>query len=269
MLLWCHGGSGDVEVNGVRYPIDPDLFYFMPWNHHVVYHPCSTMPLMLSGIHLIPDLPPGEPVYFSVPHHPRERFKKTHIRRDARIPELDGLVHGIWQSHTTLCLLAEYILHWYRREVPTEEAARWLARQLIGEIRLAGHGTVEAAPQLPERLQRILGHIWNHLHLPLGADELAAQGRCTPSTVQRLFTKYLNDNPTSYIQKRRMEKAAYLLADTVYSIAEIGRLVGIRDPYYFSKLFRKVHGITASEYRRHKVSSQEFPEGMKPSLPYL
>jgi hypothetical protein len=211
MLLWCHGGEGEIEINGIVYPINEDHFYFTPWNHHVTYYPDSATPLSLSGIHLIPDLPRGEPVYFAVPHAPRERFTQNHVRRDAPMLGLEGLIHGAWQNHVPLSLLSEYILHWYRNGTPDEETARWLAQQLIKELQQATHSDSRVSNQLPERLQRILGHIWNHLHVPLSIAELASTGRCTPSTVQRMFHKYLGDTPTGYIQKRRMAKAAELL----------------------------------------------------------
>ncbi len=74
MLLWCHGGVGEVEANGVMLPINAQRFYFFPWNHHVTYYPGNETPLSLSGIHLVPDQPLGEPVYCAVPHNTEERI---------------------------------------------------------------------------------------------------------------------------------------------------------------------------------------------------
>ena len=254
MLLWCHGGDGEIEVNGITYPINDQRFYFLPWNHNVTYYPGTAARLSLAGVHLIPDLPIGEPVDFAVPHLPEERFGKDTSRRDARITGLEGLILGMWQDHASLSLLAEYIVHWYRNGVPTEEAARWLARQLIMELQQIPTKPIDDSMQLPERLQRILGFVWNHLHLPIRAEDLANAGECNASTVQRLFQQHFADTPTRYIQKRRIEKATHLLADTLFPVAEIGQLVGIKDPFYFSKLFHRFHGITATQFRRHSTS---------------
>ena len=259
MLLWCHGGEGQIEANGVRLPINDHQFYFLPWNHHVTYYPGQKTPLSLSGIHLIPDQPLGEPVYFAVPHRPEEIIRSDSPRRDAPIDGLEGVVFGQWQDHVTLSFLAEYIVHWYRNGVPAEDEARWLAKQLIHELRQALPMPIDVGMQYPERLQRILGYIWNHLHLPFAVSDLAVEGRCDTSTIQRLFQKYFHETPTRYIQKRRVEKAGYLLADTLYSVAEIGRMVGIKDPYYFSRLFRKIYGMTATQYRRHSASLTQEP----------
>jgi AraC-like DNA-binding protein len=65
----------------------------------------------------------------------------------------------------------------------------------------------------------------------------------------RLFRRHLGCTPLAYVQRTQMEHAARLLATTDLPAKEIGRQVGIGDPYYFSKLFRKVRGETATAYR--------------------
>jgi len=45
-----------------------------------------------------------------------------------------------------------------------------------------------------------------------------------------------------------IQRAKDLIRATTLTFAEIGRLAGIDDPYYFSKLFRRIEGITPTEY---------------------
>lgn len=46
-----------------------------------------------------------------------------------------------------------------------------------------------------------------------------------------------------------MEKAKSLLIEGEYSISEISAMVGYPDIYYFSKLFKKVEGLSPENYR--------------------
>ena len=46
-----------------------------------------------------------------------------------------------------------------------------------------------------------------------------------------------------------MKKAAELLLENRYTVAEVSYKIGIEDPFYFSKCFKKVVGITPSEYK--------------------
>ena len=54
---------------------------------------------------------------------------------------------------------------------------------------------------------------------------------------------------TQYVNKQRTEKAKELLRSTALPIKIISLNVGITDYAYFSKLFRKMEGTSAVEYR--------------------
>jgi AraC-like DNA-binding protein len=52
-----------------------------------------------------------------------------------------------------------------------------------------------------------------------------------------------------WIIERRMTEARRLLSDTRLTIAEIARRVGISDPGYFSRQFRRTHGVSPRKWR--------------------
>ena len=54
----------------------------------------------------------------------------------------------------------------------------------------------------------------------------------------------------AYITLKRMERARSLLADPDLSIARIALLTGYGDYTYFCKVFRKVHQVTPTGFRR-------------------
>lgn len=250
MLLWSLGGSGYANINDTHCPLHPNRFLFIPWKHRITYYSTASGPLQLAGIHLIPDMPIGEPVEYLVQHDPGSRPNIAGIRNDCPMNGLVGLIQGYWQPDTPLYALADYIVRWFLSGKQTEQAARRLAEQLIEELTIMVRDKSLGATRIPGRLRQIIGHINNNLHRPVKAEELARTGNCTTSTVQRLFQRYLSDTPSCWIQKRRMEKAAKLLTTTLLPVCEVGQAVGIDDPYYFSRLFRKIHRITPTEHRR-------------------
>lgn len=63
--------------------------------------------------------------------------------------------------------------------------------------------------------------------------------------------------PNDYIKDMRMNQAAKLLKDPKLTISEVSYMVGINDPYYFSKLFKSFFGITPSNYRKGKKRDEE------------
>ncbi len=74
---------------------------------------------------------------------------------------------------------------------------------------------------------------------------------CSLSLYQfiRNFKKVTNYSPAKYIEKIRIAKAKELLRDSDLSITEISGIVGYKDPFYFSKVFKKESGIPPSEFK--------------------
>jgi signal transduction histidine kinase/ligand-binding sensor domain-containing protein/DNA-binding response OmpR family regulator len=61
--------------------------------------------------------------------------------------------------------------------------------------------------------------------------------------------KYLTGyTPNDFIRVRRMKKAAELLKTFKYNVSEVSYMVGINDPFYFSKCFKAQFGCSPSHY---------------------
>jgi len=65
----------------------------------------------------------------------------------------------------------------------------------------------------------------------------------------RLFKQHFGHSFVSYLTEYRMTKAQKLMSDSSMSIKEIGKAVGYTDPNYFAKVFRRVRGVSPSEFR--------------------
>lgn len=65
----------------------------------------------------------------------------------------------------------------------------------------------------------------------------------------RLFKKYAQATPMAYVTKLKMNKAAMLLMKTDASIKQISHTLAFDDPYYFSKAFKRIYGISPKKYR--------------------
>lgn len=59
-------------------------------------------------------------------------------------------------------------------------------------------------------------------------------------------------SPNEYIRIIRMKKAAELLLENRYTVAEVSYKIGINDPFYFSKCFKQQFGVAPSVYLRGK-----------------
>jgi len=79
---------------------------------------------------------------------------------------------------------------------------------------------------------------------------LAARAGMSERTFQRRFAQATGLSVTRYVQELRIEKARGLLERTTMPVSEICWAVGYGDASAFSRLFRSICGVSASEYRR-------------------
>ena len=72
------------------------------------------------------------------------------------------------------------------------------------------------------------------------------------NTGRTLFFKKIKSltghSPNEFIRMRRMQKAAELLKTYKYNVSEVSYLVGINDPFYFSKCFKAQFGCSPSKF---------------------
>ncbi|MFD2671361.1 response regulator transcription factor [Marinicrinis sediminis] len=68
--------------------------------------------------------------------------------------------------------------------------------------------------------------------------------------ISRKFKQEMNENISDYIGKIRIDKAKLLLHNPHLKISQISEMVGYQDEKYFSKVFKKLAGISPNEYRK-------------------
>jgi two-component system response regulator YesN len=83
----------------------------------------------------------------------------------------------------------------------------------------------------------------------ISLDDIARQVEISPFYFSKLFKEEAGENFIDYVNSMRIQNAKDLLRDPSLSIKEISAAVGISDPNYFGKLFKKLAGVTPSEFR--------------------
>ena len=81
-------------------------------------------------------------------------------------------------------------------------------------------------------------------------DELSAKFYINKFYLTRIFKKEYGISIMSYVMQKRITKAKEMLRFTDKTHKEIGIEVGISEPYYFSRIFKQLEGISPSEYRK-------------------
>lgn len=93
-------------------------------------------------------------------------------------------------------------------------------------------------------------YIFSNYSKPIDLSTIADELRFSPSYLTKIFTKYVGVSPNRFLKQHRMTIARQLLSDPTYAVKTVAEMVGIPDPFYFSKSFKQVWDITPSQFQK-------------------
>jgi AraC-like DNA-binding protein len=83
-------------------------------------------------------------------------------------------------------------------------------------------------------------------------EEIAASVNFSASHYSAMFRKKTGFSPIEYFNHLKIQKACQYLIFTELRIKEISDKLGIEDPFYFSRMFNKLMGMSPNQYRVRK-----------------
>lgn len=92
--------------------------------------------------------------------------------------------------------------------------------------------------------------IAEHYEAPSPVEQVTAYSGLNPRTFKRRFRAATGCAPLEYIQTMRIEEGKYLLESSALPTEQVGEEVGYEDSASFRRLFKRLAGVTPSEYRR-------------------
>lgn len=100
------------------------------------------------------------------------------------------------------------------------------------------------------RINKVMDYVQVHIEEKLSVPALASVACFSPFHFQRIFRALTGETVTGFIQRVRMEKAAfYLVYNREMSITEVAFSVGFESSASFARLFREFFGMSATQWR--------------------
>lgn len=229
LLEFVHGGSGTLTLNGVEAPLKPGmLFLYGPdIEHHIASGPDAPLLKYFVGFSgpaaasfmEVHGLRPGM-ILQSLKAEPIRRAFDTLIERGSRNSKISRpLCTAIVQQLLLMCL---------------EDGVD------AGSTDTRAYST----------FYRVKEHITKHF-LELGTlDAVATACDLDAPYLCRLFGRFHDETPYQFLTRLRMQHAASLLLEGNIPLKEVAQISGFPDPFHFSRVFKSIHRIPPSRFRK-------------------
>lgn len=133
---------------------------------------------------------------------------------------------------------------------PLHERMAYLALEEIVLLLAMQGGEAQGSLSLDPRIEEVKRLLLEQMQEPHTIQSLAEQVRLSPSRLSHLFKEATGMSIIGMLHHIRLRQGARLLAYTSRPVGEIAEAVGFQSPFYFTKQFSAVFGISPSAYRR-------------------
>ena len=176
------------------------------------------------------------------------------------LPELNGqMVEDWFRQVVEACLYgmrqSGEIRERFREELEedfwlcgdTQEVYRLLHKTIRDEIRRLGE---EKALREMRPITEAKRYIQQHYQEALRLEDVSSAVGFNATYFSTLFKKETGQNFVDYLTELRISKSKELLCADELSVQDVAEQVGYRDLKYFSRLFKKLTGVSPSDYKK-------------------
>ncbi|HEV7948469.1 MAG TPA: helix-turn-helix domain-containing protein [Glaciihabitans sp.] len=228
IVIACTAGSGSVTIGGVRTGVGAGSLVLIPSGVPHSYASSDTAPWTIRWCHLR-----GTDVLELV-----EATGATAERPVLPTHNIERVVASIDEIITAL-----------ERDVLP---ARMLNVSGTAWKMLTQIAADQSLPERGDPLERAMAYLSERVDSSVKVAELASMVGISASHLSALFHAATGGGVLAHHTALRMSRARNLLDGTALGIAQISRQVGYHDPLYFSRHFRRTHGVSPSVYRAHR-----------------
>jgi AraC-like DNA-binding protein len=231
-LFYCVDGRGWYKIGDKEYKVSANEFFILPQNVSHAYGSNDSDPWSIYWVHF-----GGEQLdVFNSMHTTKTHFKPYYIKSSSDIISSFSRIYKTLELgysidnllFANMCLQHFITLFIYNSK-----------HYVVNQDKI---NCVDSAIQ----------YMQEHINENFTLNELSNLYRYSPSRFSSLFKQKTGYAPIDYFIQMKMQKATQHLDFTDQSIKQISFDMGFDDPYYFSRRFSKVIGMSPTKYRSIK-----------------
>jgi len=234
ILIYCIEGKGEIQLYDSASLISADQYFIIPFGMPHSYRSDKLQPWSIYWIHFS-GVKSGTFGKFSCQSIPIERGKSSRI--SDRLELFSDIFRNLERGFSLETL--EYV-------------NLCLPHLLASFTHLSQFRLIKESGER-DPVSQSINFMLEHLTRKLKLDEIAIQTNLSVSHYSRLFLSRTGHSPIDYFIQLKIQRSCRLLDNSGWTIADVARESGFDDQFYFSRVFRKVMGMSPGEYRKRGV----------------
>lgn len=234
ILIFCYDGGGSVKIKATEYNLAAGDFIFIPAKTAHTYQASEKNPWTIYWVHF-----KGRSAKFLLSQFEKQlNGSKGFVRSSDTILQLFNEIYDqLSKGYSTDNLLYTHMCLWH----------------LLGKFVYNNKNHHAGQFKKMDQIDQAIEFLSTKVETVLTLEEIAREVNLSPTHFSATFKKKTGFSPIEYFNHLKVQKACQYLLFTNLRIKEIAQEVGVEDPYYFSRLFTKVMGISPNEYREKKI----------------
>lgn len=222
-------GGWELDVNGRRHALGPGAIF--------TYGPRTRYTLRVVGS--------GQPVKFFVDFAGRDAaglVRQSGLREDEP--------RHVGQTRWLHDILDQILDGANLSRAAARRLGTRLTELLLLRVREDLRPTTGPNPEAHRTYVRCRQFIQDHYPNLRSIEEIAHRCSLSPPYLSRLFRRFANESPFQFLTRLKMDHAAELILRQSYAVKQAAAAVGYDDPYHFSRVFKRVHGVAPGRFAR-------------------
>jgi len=233
ILIYCVKGSGWAKVEDIHYTIATGDFVLLPANISHEYGADENNPWTIYWMH----------------------FKGSNSTDfiNMMLKKMGEHVASISFQENRVHLFEE-IYHSLERGFSTDNIcyASLSLQYFLGSCCFDNNYNYQVNQGKKDSISICINYLQKHLDKPLALKEIAEEVNFSVSHFAAVFKKSTGFSIIEYFNQLKIQKACQYLQFTDLRVNEISDRLGIEDPFYFTRMFTKITGVSPNKYRSRK-----------------
>lgn len=226
ILIYCTEGKGTIELDGKKYLLQESDVFCIPRGEKHRYYADKEEPWSILWVHF-----KGENVIY----FPVEERKIVHIHSKHSNNRMVMLFKILFRVLERNYILGNFI---YISQVLSLILSEVYYREKVDE-----------STTQDRHVTAVIRFMYENIHRNPTLEEISREVELSKSYLHSIFREQTGKSPVEFFLHLKMKEACKLLKTTNLFIYEVSARLGYEDQYYFSRIFKKIVGVSPKEYR--------------------